>query len=86
MVSLVVSREWETPIAIAVVVLLNATIGYVQESRAEASLEARDLQQHRQRHPVPSLDGVRVRPDVPGRVRDRRRRRSTAHRIADPVR
>jgi Ca2+-transporting ATPase len=39
-VSLVVSREWETPVAIAVVVLLNATIGFVQESRAEASLEA----------------------------------------------
>ncbi|HET6533618.1 MAG TPA: cation-translocating P-type ATPase [Actinoplanes sp.] len=39
-VSLVVSREWETPIAIALVVLLNATIGFVQESRAEASLEA----------------------------------------------
>ena len=40
MVSLVVTREWTTPIAIAVVVLLNATIGFVQESRAEASLEA----------------------------------------------
>ncbi|WP_127509105.1 cation-translocating P-type ATPase [Actinoplanes solisilvae] len=39
-VSLVVSREWETPIAIAVVVLLNATIGFVQESKAEASLDA----------------------------------------------
>ncbi|WP_328418074.1 cation-translocating P-type ATPase [Micromonospora sp. NBC_00389] len=39
-VSLLVSREWETPAAIAVVVLLNATIGFVQESRAEASLEA----------------------------------------------
>nr|MDT0663252.1 cation-translocating P-type ATPase [Micromonospora sp. DSM 115978] len=39
-VSLVVSREVETPIAIALVVLLNATIGFVQESRAEASLEA----------------------------------------------
>ncbi|MBO3749337.1 cation-translocating P-type ATPase [Streptosporangiaceae bacterium NEAU-GS5] len=39
-VSLLVSREWETPIAIALVVLLNATIGYVQEARAEASLEA----------------------------------------------
>jgi Ca2+-transporting ATPase len=39
-VSLLVSREWETPIAIAVVVLLNATIGFVQESKAEASLEA----------------------------------------------
>ncbi|WP_055596824.1 cation-translocating P-type ATPase [Streptomyces hirsutus] len=39
-VSLVVSQEWETPIAIAVVVLLNATIGFVQESRAEAALDA----------------------------------------------
>ncbi|WP_406729292.1 HAD-IC family P-type ATPase [Streptomyces sp. GD-15H] len=39
-VSLVVSREWETPIAIAVVVLLNATIGFVQEYRAEAALDA----------------------------------------------
>jgi Ca2+-transporting ATPase len=39
-VSLVVSREWETPVAIAAVVLLNATIGFVQESRAEATLEA----------------------------------------------
>jgi P-type Ca2+ transporter type 2C len=39
-VSIVVTRNWETPIAIAVVVLLNATIGFIQESRAEASLEA----------------------------------------------
>jgi P-type Ca2+ transporter type 2C len=39
-ISLLISREWETPLAIAVVVLLNATIGFVQESRAEASLEA----------------------------------------------
>ena len=39
-VSLVVTREWETPVVIALVVLLNATIGFVQESRAEASLEA----------------------------------------------
>jgi Ca2+-transporting ATPase len=39
-VSVVVNREWETPVAIGVVVLLNATIGFVQESRAEASLEA----------------------------------------------
>ena len=31
-VSLVVSREWETPVAIVVVVLLNATIGF-EESR-----------------------------------------------------
>jgi Ca2+-transporting ATPase len=39
-VSLLVSREWETPVAIALVVLLNATIGFVQESKAEASLDA----------------------------------------------
>jgi Ca2+-transporting ATPase len=39
-VSLVVTREWETPVVIVLVVLLNATIGFVQESRAEASLEA----------------------------------------------
>jgi P-type Ca2+ transporter type 2C len=39
-VSLVVSREWETPVAIVVVVFLNAAIGFVQESRAEASLVA----------------------------------------------
>ncbi|MER7456769.1 HAD-IC family P-type ATPase [Micromonospora sp. NPDC126480] len=39
-VSLVISREWETPVAIAFVVLLNATIGFVQESRAEAALES----------------------------------------------
>ncbi|MFC4057656.1 cation-translocating P-type ATPase [Planomonospora corallina] len=39
-VSVVVVREWETPAAIVLVVLLNATIGFVQESRAEASLEA----------------------------------------------
>jgi P-type Ca2+ transporter type 2C len=39
-VSLVVSRDWETPVVIVLVVLLNATIGFVQESRAEASLEA----------------------------------------------
>ena len=39
-VSLVVTGEWETPVAIALVVMLNATIGFVQESRAEASLEA----------------------------------------------
>jgi len=36
----VVTREWETPVVIALVVLLNATIGFVQESKAEASLEA----------------------------------------------
>jgi P-type Ca2+ transporter type 2C len=39
-VSLIVTRKWETPVVIAAVVLLNAVIGFVQESRAEASLEA----------------------------------------------
>jgi len=39
-VSLVVTGEWETPVVIAAVVLINAMIGFVQESRAEASLEA----------------------------------------------
>ena len=39
-ISFVVTREWETPVVIALVVLLNATIGFAQESKAEASLEA----------------------------------------------
>jgi Ca2+-transporting ATPase len=39
-VSLLVSREWETPAAIAFVVLLNAVIGFAQESRAQAALDA----------------------------------------------
>ncbi|RSM73785.1 hypothetical protein DMB66_02455 [Actinoplanes sp. ATCC 53533] len=39
-VSLLVSREWETPAAIGFVVLLNAVIGFAQESRAQASLDA----------------------------------------------
>jgi len=39
-VSVLVTGDLETPIAIAVVVLLNATIGFVQESRAEAALAA----------------------------------------------
>lgn len=39
-VSLIVTGKWETPIVIAAVVLLNAVIGYVQESRAAASLDA----------------------------------------------
>lgn len=38
-VSLVVTG-WETTVVIALVVLLNATIGFVQESRAQASLAA----------------------------------------------
>ena len=39
-VSFAVTGDLETPIAIVVVVILNASIGFVQESRAEASLEA----------------------------------------------
>ncbi len=39
-ISALVSREWETPLAIGVVVLFNAILGFVQESRAEASLAA----------------------------------------------
>ena len=39
-VSAAVAREWETSVAIAVVVLLNAVIGFAQESRAESALEA----------------------------------------------
>ncbi|MBL3666203.1 cation-translocating P-type ATPase [Streptomyces sp. M2CJ-2] len=58
-VSLVVSREWETPIAIAVVVLLNATIGFVQESRAEAALDA--LREMTVTHATVRRDGRLVR-------------------------
>lgn len=39
-VSLVVTGEWETPAVIVGVVVLNAVIGFVQESRAGASVEA----------------------------------------------
>jgi P-type Ca2+ transporter type 2C len=39
-VSLVVTRQWEIPVVIILVVLLNGAIGFVQESRGEASLEA----------------------------------------------
>jgi len=38
--SFVVSGELKTPIVVLVVVLLNAVIGFVQENRAEASLDA----------------------------------------------
>jgi Ca2+-transporting ATPase len=69
-VSLVVSREWVTPVAILVVVLLNATIGFVQESRAEASLEA--LRQMSVTTATARRDGRVVRLDavdvVPGDV------------------
>ncbi|MCC3271501.1 cation-translocating P-type ATPase [Arthrobacter zhangbolii] len=39
-VSAVVSREWETPVVILLVIILNTTLNYVQEQRAESSLEA----------------------------------------------
>ena len=39
-ISFVVSRELKTPIVVLVVVLLNAIIGFIQENRAEASLDA----------------------------------------------
>ncbi|WP_406351478.1 HAD-IC family P-type ATPase [Streptomyces sp. NBC_01635] len=69
-VSLVVSQEWETPIAIAVVVLLNATIGFVQESRAEAALDA--LREMTVTHATVRRDGRLMQLDagelVPGDV------------------
>ena len=39
-VSAIVAREAKTPVVVLVVVLMNATIGFVQENRAEASLAA----------------------------------------------
>ncbi len=39
-VSYVVSRELKTPLVVLVVVLLNSIIGFVQEQRADASLNA----------------------------------------------
>ena len=39
-VSLIMTGNWETPAVIVGVVLLNAVIGFVQESRAGASVEA----------------------------------------------
>ncbi|WP_028280812.1 cation-translocating P-type ATPase [Arthrobacter sp. H5] len=39
-VSAVVSREWETPVVILAVIVLNTALNYVQESRAENSLAA----------------------------------------------
>ena len=69
-VSLAVTREWETPVVIVLVVLLNATIGFVQESRAEASLEA--LKQMLVTTATVRRDGRTVRVDaaelVPGDV------------------
>ncbi|ULE32268.1 calcium-translocating P-type ATPase, PMCA-type [Mycobacterium sp. IDR2000157661] len=39
-VSAFVSREWETPVVILVVITFNTVLNYVQEARAESSLEA----------------------------------------------
>lgn len=39
-VSAVVSREWETPVVILLVITLNTVLNYVQESKAEDSLAA----------------------------------------------
>ncbi|MCC9204759.1 cation-translocating P-type ATPase [Arthrobacter sp. zg-Y769] len=39
-ISAVVSREWETPVVILLVIILNTALNYVQEQRAENSLEA----------------------------------------------
>lgn len=70
MVSLVVSREWETPVAITLVVLLNAVIGFVQESRAGAALDA--LRRLNRTVATVRRDGETVRVDatvlVPGDV------------------
>ncbi len=40
LISFVVSGELKTPIVVLIVVLANATIGFIQENRAEASLDA----------------------------------------------
>ena len=39
-VSAVVSREWETPVVILAVIILNTVLNYLQERRAENSLQA----------------------------------------------
>jgi Ca2+-transporting ATPase len=43
-VSAGVSREWETPVVILAVITMNTVLNYVQEARAESSLQAlRDM-------------------------------------------
>jgi Ca2+-transporting ATPase len=39
-VSLVVARDVKTPVVVFIVVLMNAVIGFIQENKAEASLES----------------------------------------------
>jgi len=53
-VSAAVSREWETPVVILAVIVLNTVLNYVQESRAENSLAALQTM---------SVDTSRVRRD-----------------------
>ena len=49
-VSAFVSREWKTPVVILVVITFNTVLNYVQESRAESSLQAlRDMSVARSR-------------------------------------
>ena len=43
-VSAGVSREWENPVVILAVITMNTALNYVQEARAESSLQAlRDM-------------------------------------------
>ena len=58
-VSALVSREWETPVVILIVVVFNAVLNYVQEARAENSLTSLRKM---------SVDTSRVRRD--GRVQE----------------
>jgi Ca2+-transporting ATPase len=69
-VSAVVAREPQTPVAILVVVLLNAIIGFVQESKAESALEA--LRRMSTTTTTVRRDGriVRLDADELGRVQD----------------
>ena len=57
-VSAVVSRELETPIVILVVIILNTVLNYVQERRAESSLQA--LQQLSEGKAVARRDGTEL--------------------------
>ncbi|UVE95122.1 HAD-IC family P-type ATPase [Dietzia sp. B32] len=60
-VSAGVSREWETPVVILLVVVLNTILNYVQETRAEAGLAAlRDMSVPRSRV---VRDGVEIEVD-----------------------
>ncbi|MBB1057116.1 cation-translocating P-type ATPase [Dietzia sp. B19] len=69
-VSAVISREWETPVVILLVVVLNTVLNYVQETRAEESLAA--LRDMAVPHSRVVRDGAEVEVDsadlVPGDV------------------